>query len=136
MCFVAGVYGQLTLSPENVAGLVENSVTLKCAGPSDPSGESLLQWEDASDRDNAIILSTLGTVLLPERYELITTPAGRYDLVIKDLGLRDGRKYRCKSLQDSSSYTFVEVIIFNGKTPSLLLLGCLHFKKHSCVCKL
>ena len=108
--------GQLTTSPENVAGMVGSSVTLRCAGSGETSGEPLLQWEDASNRHHAIVISTLSTVVRPEKYELIITPTGRYDVVIKDLELRDGRKYRCKSLQDSSSYTFVEVVIFNGNT--------------------
>ena len=113
--------GQLTKTPENVAGLVGSSVTLKCAQPLPSPEGPMLQWEIVSNPHNTITVSTLSSVLNEENHTLTTTPAGTYDLTIKELELKDGGKYKCKSLRDQSSYTVAEVIVFSGKTFCFLI---------------
>ena len=104
--------GQLTASPENVAGVVGSSVTLRCAG-------SVLQWEEfATTPSSAKTISVEGRNYKDTMYDLITTPPGTYNLTIKSLDLTYGGKYQCKSITDESSYAFAEVIVFNGKTSS------------------
>ena len=102
--------GQLTENPENVAGLVGSTVTLRCAG-------TTLQWEEYISKPWPTGSTLTGPQsYFPNKYDLITTPAGTYNLKIKSLELGDGGAYMCKAILDPLSYTFAEVIVFNGKT--------------------
>jgi len=109
--FVAVVCGQLTKGPENVVGLVGSDVTLRCAGTG-------LIWEEyVSDPSGAaVIISFQARVATPNKYDLITEPTGTYDLIIKSLELKQGGRYRCTSLLDTTSYASAQVIIFSGET--------------------
>ena len=116
LCFVAVVCGQLTKSPENVVGLVGSSVTLRCAGTD-------LSWEEyTSDPTGAAVtISYKADVVKPNKYDLITEPTGTYDLTIKSIQLIQGGRYRCKALQDVTSFTYAQVITFSGETLLLFL---------------
>ena len=116
LCFVAVVCGQLTKSPENVAGLVGSSATLRCAGTD-------LSWEEfVSDPTGAaVIISFQAVVVKPNKYDLITEPTGTYDLTIKSIQLTQGGRYKCKALKDVTSFTFAQVITFSGETLLLFL---------------
>ena len=105
----------MTESPENVAGLVGSSVTLRCAG-------NTLVWEEYFSKPIGSTISGPDRSYFPDKYDLITEPTGTYNLVIKSLELRDGGTYMCKAVTDTLSYTFVEVIVFNGKTCSCFSL--------------
>ena len=110
LCFVAVVCGQLTNSPENVAGLVGSDVTLTCAGTG-------LSWEAyITDPISAETISFQDTVVKPNKYILITESTGRYDLTIKSIQLKQGGRYSCKVVADATSYTSAQVITFSGET--------------------
>ena len=115
--FVAVVYGQLTKSPENVAVLVGNNVTLRCAG-------TVLAWQEyiSDPTGDATILSYQAEVVIPNKYDLITQPTGTYDLTIKSIQLNQGGRYRCTALRVPTSYTYAQVITFSGKTLLLFFL--------------
>ena len=114
--FVAVVCGQLTKSPYNVAGLVGSDVTLRCAGTD-------LSWEEyVSDPTGAAAtISYKADVVQPDKYDLITSSTGTYDLTIKSIQLNQGGRYRCKALRVSASYAFAQVITFIGETLLLFL---------------
>ncbi|KAK2153117.1 hypothetical protein NP493_2354g00023 [Ridgeia piscesae] len=113
LCFVAVVCGQLTKSPENVAGLVGSNVTLRCAG-------SDLSWEEyvSDPSGDAMTMSFQATVVEPNKYDLITEPPGTYDLTIKSIQLTQGGRYRCKALKDVTSFTYAQVITFSALDPT------------------
>ena len=117
LCFVAVVCGQLTKRPENVAVMAGSNVTLRCAG-------TLLAWEEyVSDPTGAAVtISHRANVVRPNKYELITEPKGTYYLTIKYIKLTQGGRYRCKALQDVTSFTYVQVITFRGDILLLFLL--------------
>ena len=103
----------MTEGPENVAVLVGSNVTLRCAGTD-------LGWDEYVSNPGILILISFRTsVVKPNKYDLITEPTGRYDLTIKSIQLTQGGLYRCNALNAERSYTFVQVITFNGE---LLLL--------------
>ena len=116
LCFVAVVCGQLTKSPENVAGLVGSSATLRCSG-------SVLGWEEyvTDPTGGSTAISTEGRVYQPNKYVLVTEPTGTYDLTIKSIELKEGGRYRCKGLIVPTSYTSAQVITFSGETLLLFL---------------
>ena len=116
LCFVAVVCGQLTKSPENVAGLVGSNATLRCAGTD-------LSWEEyVSDPTGAAItISYKADVVKPNKYDVTTEPTGTYDLTIKSIQLTQGGRYRCKALKDVTSFTYAQVITFSGETLLLFL---------------
>ncbi|KAK2153319.1 hypothetical protein NP493_2329g00001 [Ridgeia piscesae] len=107
------VCGQLTKSPENVAGLVGSSVTLRCAGTD-------LSWEEyvSDPSGDAVTISFQTTVVEPNKYDLITEPTGTYDLTIKSIQLTQGGRYKCKALRDVASSRFAQVITFSAFDPT------------------
>ena len=111
LCFVAVVCGQLTKSPENVAVLVGSSVTLRCAGTN-------LMWEEyVSDSDgDPVTISYKADIPRPNKYDLITEPAGTYNLTIKSIQLNEGGKHKCKEVTGQQSATSAQVITFSGET--------------------
>ena len=94
-----------------------SNVTLRCAG-------TLLAWEEyVSDPTGAAVtISHQANVVRPNKYELITEPKGTYYLTIKYIKLTQGGRYRCKALQDVTSFTYVQVITFRGDILLLFLL--------------
>jgi len=118
LCYVAVVCGDITRSPDNVAGVVGSNVTLRCAGTS-------LSWLEYISNETypSTITGTNGEVYFPKEYDLITTPTGTYNLIIKSSELSDGGKYKCMAKRN---YTFVEVVMFNGKIFSCVKLLLLY----------
>ena len=116
LCYVAVVCGQLTKSPENVAGLVGSDVTLRCAGTD-------LIWEEfvSNPTGHAVAISSGDRVAKPNKYGLITEPTGTFDLTIKSIELKQGGRYNCKAFLDSTSFTYAQVITFSGETLLLFL---------------
>ena len=111
LCFVAVVCGQLTKRPENVAGLVGNNVTLRCAG-------TFVSWEEYISDPNGtpMTISYRADVNFPNKYDLINDPSGTYDLTIKSIQLNQGGRYRCAAVRVIGSYSFAQVITFSGET--------------------
>ena len=117
--FVAVVCGQVTKGPENVAVLVGNNVTLRCAG-------TVLSWMDYTSDKSGLLISTEATIYFKtDKYELITDPTGTYDLIVKSLELKQGGRYRCKGLVATKSIAYAEVVTFSGETLLLFHPCCM-----------
>ena len=108
--------GQITKSPENVAGLVGSNVILGCAGTD-------LIWEEYVSHPNgaATAISSGARVAYPSKYDLSTEPTGTYDLTIKSIQLNQGGRYKCKAFLDQTSCTTAQVITFSGEILLLFL---------------
>ena len=130
--------GQLTKIPDNTAGLVGSSITLQCAG-------TVLQWEAfATSPQEAKTISVEARNYKSNMYDLITMPAGTYNLTIKSLVLANGGGFQCKAINDVHSFAIAQVIVFKGKTGSFYnycllysdlksLLGSVYHIKCTCV---
>ena len=107
--------GQLTTQPSNVAAKVGKSVSLSCAAD---SGE-VLKWDSyaSNPTESQSIVYGSNWVLSQKKYELLTEPAGNYELTIKSVELTDAGKYSCKYNINSAISGSAEVIIF-GETIS------------------
>ena len=103
--------GQLTKSPENVAVLVGNNVTLRCSGTD-------IIWDEyaTNPTGDAATITSQARVADPDMYGLITEPTGTFDLIIKSIQLSQGGQYLCKAFGYAEAYTFAQIITFSGET--------------------
>ena len=109
-CFVVVVYGDITKSPKNVAGVVGNNVTLYCTGRD-------LNWEEYNSNKGhpTKITGSRGEIYFPKEYGLTMTSTREYNLIIIFAKLRDGGEYRCSSTDGKKTSKSLELIMFNGK---------------------
>ncbi|KAI0233388.1 hypothetical protein LSAT2_016349 [Lamellibrachia satsuma] len=109
---IRAVCGQLTKIPDNTAGLVGSSITLQCAG-------TVLQWEAfATSPQEAKTISVEARNYKSNMYDLITMPAGTYNLTIKSLVLANGGGFQCKAINDVQSFAIAQVIVFKDFKPT------------------
>lgn len=115
--------------PENVVGVAGGDVTLACA----TSAADYLGWDEYITNLNTAQNIYIGDLSIKpnsqSKYELLTTPAGNYQLTIKSLTLNDGGKYVCKYMVDITKRGVAEVIVL-GEMPLLLLFSVFHAAQH------
>jgi len=85
----------------NIVVEIGSSAVLTC-GVANPEVSHSLQWHEYAYNEGGSLISDNGVIMghpEAERYEIITTTPGHYDLQISDVRLADGGTYVCIDLQ-------------------------------------
>lgn len=119
---MAGVFGAVSVNPENVGAFVGENVTISCHTTS----VEAVDWRrKLPPADRFQIFAFRGTIVegYEEKFSISNPQTGSYVVLVKNVQLSDTGQYRCIEGVDDPSYGTVRLTV-NGNSCNCLFQFC------------